>query len=79
MQRHVSPVADDAGTLFAPGHASFAGQVIPVERLNVELARGPAGKPVQDIALSDEGILSSRAVGRLGKVVFEIEIRANTY
>jgi len=79
MQGNVPPVAHNAGTLFAPGHAPLTGEVVPMERLNVEVARRPAGKPVQNIALSDERIFSTRAVSRLGKVVFEIEVGANAY
>jgi len=71
------PVAHDAGALFSPGHAPFAGKVIPMKGLCVEFAGWPAWEPVQNISLCDERIFSTGSVGRLGKLVIEIEIRSD--
>jgi len=68
------PVAHDAGALFSPRHTPLAGKVIPVKGFCVEFAGWPAWEPVQNFALSDEGVLSTESVGRFWKVVFEIQV-----
>jgi hypothetical protein len=68
------PVAHDAGALFSPRHAPLSRKVIPMKRFCVEFAGWPAWKPIQNVALGHEGILSTGPVGRLGKVVFKIEV-----
>ena|SRR5882724_3573744 len=77
MERNVSPVSHDAGALFSPRHAALAGKVIPVKSFCVEFAGRPAREPVQNVALGDERILSTGSVGRLWKVVFEIQVGSN--
>jgi hypothetical protein len=68
------PMAHDAGALFSPGHASLARKVIPVKRFSVEFSGWPAWEPIQNVALSDKGMLSTWPVGWLWKVVLEIEV-----
>ena len=69
----MAPMTDDAGALFAPRHSSFAREVVPVERLHVELAGRPMRQARQDVALCDEWP-EAWSVGWFGELVFEIEV-----
>jgi len=72
MEWNVSPVSHDAGALISPWLAPLAREVIPVERFIIEFAVRPAWKPVQEVTLSEKGLFSTLAVGRIRKIVFEV-------
>ena len=54
MQWHVAPVADDAGSGFVPIASAVSRQIVPVEGLVIELARGPLRHTVENVFLGDE-------------------------
>jgi hypothetical protein len=74
MEWNVSPVSHNAGALFSPGHAPPSRKVIPVKGFHIEFTNWPPWESIQNVALSDGRILSAGSVGRLWKVVFEIQV-----
>src|SRR5258708_1495538 len=52
MQWNVTPMADDTGARLPPRVTSLPRQVVPVKRLRVKFAFGPAWKRIHHVALA---------------------------
>ena len=79
MKRHVSPVPNDTRTRLAPSMSSSAGQIVPMKWFVVKFPFGPSGHIPDRVALGDARPSRSRAMCRLRKFVYEINIAPDTH